>query len=53
MGETTLHVALHQTNKRVVKALLRANAKTNIVSEFGKTALDLAKEIGIDLYKNT
>lgn len=37
----------------VIKALLRANARTDIVSEFGKTALDLANENGIDIGKIT
>ena len=53
MRETALHVALHQNNKRVIKALLNVNAQTNIVSEFGKTAIDLAKEKGINLNKDT
>ena len=53
MGETALHAALHQNNKAVIKALLNANARTDIVSEFGKTAADLAREKEIDLKKDT
>ena len=53
MGETALHVALHQNNEIVIKALLNANAKTDIVSEFDKTAMDIAKEKGINLSKDT
>ncbi|MDY6903772.1 MAG: ankyrin repeat domain-containing protein [Thermodesulfobacteriota bacterium] len=49
MGETPLHAALHQHNSAVIKALLDAGARTDIVSEFGKTAVDLAKEQSIDL----
>ena len=49
MGETPLHAALHQRNHRVVAALIKASARTDIVSEFGKSALDLAKEKGIRL----
>jgi uncharacterized protein len=52
MGETALHVALHQNNEVVMRALMNANAKTDIVSEFGKTAVDMAKDKGIHLYKN-
>jgi len=51
MGETPLHAALHQKNMAVIKALLNANARTDIRSEFGKTAKDLAKEKGISLEK--
>ena len=51
MGETPLHAALHQNNIPVIKALLNANARTDIVSEFGKTAMDLAKEKGLALEK--
>ena len=52
MGETPLHAAIHKKNMAVIKALLNANTRTNIVSEFGKTALDLAMEKGIDLQKS-
>ena len=51
MGETPLHAALHQKNMAVIKALLNANARTDISSEFGKTAKDLTKEKGISLEK--
>ena len=51
MGETPLHAALHQNNIPVIKALLNADARTDIVSEFGKTAMDLAKEKGLTLEK--
>jgi ankyrin repeat protein len=50
MGETPLHAALHQRNHLVINALLKANARTDIVSEFGKSAVDLAKEIGVRLH---
>ena len=53
MGETPLHAAIHQHNTAVIKALLNANARTDIVSEFGKTAIDLAQEEGIKLDKIT
>jgi uncharacterized protein len=53
MGETPLHTAIHKNNMAVIKALLNANTRTDIVSEFGKTALDLAMEKGINLQKNT
>ena len=47
VDETPLHVAIKLKNVQIVQKLLYAGAKTNIKSEFGKTALDLAGEIGI------
>ncbi|MCF8130830.1 MAG: ankyrin repeat domain-containing protein [Deltaproteobacteria bacterium] len=49
MGETPLHAALHRKNMAVIKALLNAHARTDISSEFGKTARDMALEKGIIL----
>ena len=49
MGETPLHAALRKKYMRVVKALLKAGAQTNIVSEFRQSAIDLAQESGINL----
>ena len=49
MGETPIHVALRQNNIDVIKALLNADARTDIMSEFGKTAMDLAKDKGINI----
>jgi ankyrin repeat protein len=50
MGNTALYVAIRQKNNEVVKALIKVNARTDIVFEFGKTAIDLAEENGINLY---
>jgi len=49
MGETPLHIALRKENLAIVRALLAAGARTDIVSEFGVSALDLATEKGIDV----
>lgn len=49
MGETQLHIALREENLTIVRALLDDGAKTNIVSEFGVSARDLANEKGIDV----
>ncbi|MBN2858140.1 MAG: ankyrin repeat domain-containing protein [Candidatus Delongbacteria bacterium] len=46
-GETPLHAAFHQNNRTVIEALLKANARTDIVSEYGQTAKDLAKAKGV------
>ncbi len=48
MGETQLHIAPRKENL-IVRALLGAGAKINIVSEFGVSVLDLANEKGIDV----
>jgi ankyrin repeat protein len=50
-GETPLHAAIHQNNTAVIRALLKADARTDIVSEFGKTAMGLAQEKGIKIDK--
>ena len=52
MGETPLHAAVHQKNMAVIKALLHADARTDIRSEFGKTARDLANEKGVRLQED-
>ncbi len=49
MGETPIHVAIHKKDMKVIQALLKAGVQTNIISEFQKSALDLAKEEGINL----
>ena len=49
MGETPLHAAIRQNNMAIIKALLKANARIDIKSEFGKTSLDLAKEKDINI----
>jgi len=49
MGQTPLHVAVGKENRAVIDALLKAGAKLDVISEFGKTALDEAQEKGIKL----
>ncbi len=49
MGETPLHVAIRKENLSVVRALIKAGANTDIVSEFGVSARALAAEKGIDI----
>ena len=41
--------AIRKDNRAVVRALVEAGAKTNIVSEFGATARALAAERNIDI----
>ena len=53
MGETALHVALYQNNEILINALLNANARIDIESEFGKTAMYIALDRGINLSKDT
>ena len=49
MSETPLHIAVRKGNSPVAKALLNAGAKTDIISEFGKSAKDLAEESSINM----
>jgi ankyrin repeat protein len=48
MGETPLHVALRQQDRQTVQAPLRAGARTDLRSEVGETAHELAARIGGD-----
>jgi len=49
MGETPLHIATRKNNNSIIQALLQAGARTDIISEFGKSAKDEAKAHGINL----
>jgi ankyrin repeat protein len=49
MGETPLHVAVSNKNMTVIDALIKRGARTDIVNDFGKTALDRAVEKGIKI----
>ena len=51
MSETPLHIATRKNNKSIIQALLQAGARTDIISEFGKSAEDEAKAHGINLKK--
>jgi ankyrin repeat protein len=47
MGETPFHVAIRQENIEAIRAIVGAGGRTDIVSEFGQSPLDLAKEKGV------
>jgi ankyrin repeat protein len=47
-NDTPLHVAARGGNKPAFDALINAGAKSDIVSDFGLTALDEAAESGIE-----
>jgi ankyrin repeat protein len=49
MGETPLHVAVTQRCLPLIEVLLRAGAKTDIRSEFGRTAAEMAETAGGDI----
>ena len=49
MGESPLHVAITKRDLKVIKALLAAGARTDIVSEFGETPKQKARREGIQL----
>jgi uncharacterized protein len=53
MGETPLHVAISKNEKRVIDALLEAGARTDIVSEFGQTQAEKARQYGVSLREDT
>ena len=42
MDETPLHIAVHQSNRAMVSALLEAGARDDIRSEFGDTPRERA-----------
>jgi len=46
MSETPLHIALHHGNLKAIGVLLQAGASVTAMSEFGKTPIDLANDIG-------
>lgn len=49
MSETPLHIAVRKGNSSIAKALLTAGARSDIISEFGKSANDLADESSINM----
>ncbi len=49
MGETSLHIAIRKHYMPVIIALIRAGARTDIVSEFNVSAKQLAENEGISL----
>jgi ankyrin repeat protein len=53
MGETPLHVAISKNEKRVIDALLEAGARTDIVSEFGQTQAEKARQYSVSLREDT
>jgi len=53
MGETPLHVAISKNERRVIDALLEAGARTDIVSEFGQTQVEKARQYGVSLREDT
>jgi ankyrin repeat protein len=46
MSETPLHVAITQQSLPIIERLLRAGAKSDIRSEFGRTAAEMAEAAG-------
>jgi ankyrin repeat protein len=65
-GETPLHVLIwrgdaegalllieNKNEKRVINALLEAGARTDIVSEFGQTQAEKARQYGVSLREDT
>jgi ankyrin repeat protein len=51
MGETPLHVAIHQEDLNLIGLLLRNGARTDIRSEFGETAIEAAKNKSKEIWK--
>ena len=46
INDTPLHIAVSQAHVEIIKSLLNAGAKSDIKSDCGKTAYEMAKEIG-------
>ena len=49
MGLTPLHGAIEHKNLAVIDALLKAGARTDIISEFGDSSASLAEKRGLSL----
>ncbi len=49
MGETPLHIAIRKHHTSIINALIKAGARTDIVSEFNVSAKQLSKNEGIPL----